>query len=166
MHFLFRYFDVVPALIVSDALPLPDPNSFAVVGWAVVVLWGLVKIADSLLNFYKRHIKQSIPSGDWVTTKQMEALKEEVRDQLTENRTYVHAAVHEVNTKLDGIRKDGDSGREGLHNRLGTIVELVHYMRGQNEGMLKACEVSANAAERAAKSAERIEDATRRGGSH
>ena len=108
------------------------------------------------MNFYKRHIKQSIPSGDWASQKDLEDLKTELHNQLKEARAYSHQEIHELKDAVHDSQVSGDAGREGLHSRLGTIVELVHYMRGQNEGMLKACEVSSQSAERAAARAEEV----------
>ena len=153
-------------LVAAEGMTLPDPKDFASVGWAIAVLFFLIKGADAVLNFYKRHIKQSIPSGDWASQKALDDLRVDVHNQIKESRTYMHEQLHELRNALHDIQTSGEVGREGLHNRLSTIVELVHYQRGQNEGLLKASEITASAADRAAKSAEaaaaRCDDLSRR----
>ena len=128
------------------------------IGATLLSLWGLVKIADGLLNFYKRHIKQSIPSGSWVSEDQFRDFKGDVDIRLKEAAAYHHEEIHKLNNLVNEIRVSGDNGREGLHNRMGTIIEVVAELRGETKGMVLAAKTSAEAAQLAGQAANRAAD--------
>lgn len=158
---------IPPALIMQTVGGgLPNPKSFESLGWLLLGLSALLFIANQALNFYKKHIKQTIPTGVWVTRQEMilaitevktsqAQTKVDLENQIKDVRAYCHDEVHSVKGELEGMSSRAEAGREGIQNRINALMELTHHMRGQMEGMLTASRATAEAAVRAAAAAER-----------
>lgn len=96
---------------------------------------------------------------EFATTAALHKLEADVQAQLKEFRSYLHEQQHEVRDQLHALRTSADAGREGLHGRINSLIELTAHMRGQMDTVLDHSRKVANAAERAAHAAEQASKA-------
>jgi len=73
-------------------------------------------------------------SDKYATVSALLKLETDTAAQLTEMRAYVHQTMHEIRNALTANAASADLAREGIHDRLNVIVEVLYRMRGQLDG--------------------------------
>lgn len=62
--------------------------------------------------------------------REIETLKTDLHNQITEMRAYVHEGIHGLRDDVQAMRSSSELQREGLHDRINTLVEVTYELRG------------------------------------
>ena len=73
-------------------------------------------------------------SDKYATVSALLKLETATAAQITEMRAYVHQTMHEIRNTLQAQSNEATAAREGIHDRLNVIVEVLYRMRGQLDG--------------------------------
>ena len=153
------------SLLLADApLGLPDPKNFASLGWLLVCAGALLVLFNQGSAAWK-NLRPRPERGGNVGRAELEAkladveskitaAKEDLRNQITEARTYAHGKMHDLQNEFSGFRGLSEARSEGVQNRINALMELVHHMRGQFDLVLAEQRASTAATQRAAVAAE------------
>ena len=143
---------------------LPDPKSYAAVGWIVLSLAALAVSFNQGFALWKNvrprperggnvgraELAEKIESVE----EKLNAAKKDLQNQITEARTYAHDKIHDLTGDFAGFRGLNEARSEGVQNRINALMELVHHMRGQFDHVLAEQRASTAATQRAAMAAE------------
>ena len=144
--------------------PLPDPKSFAAVGWLVLSLAALAVALNQGFALWK-NVRPRPERGGNVGRAELEekietveeklnAAKKDLQNQITEARTYAHDKIHDLTGDFAGFRGLNEARSEGVQNRINALMELVYHMRGQFDQVLAEQRASTAATQRAAMATE------------
>ncbi len=140
------------AMIPADAA-LPDPDSFASVGWLVLSLAALAVALNQGFSLWKNFRPRPERGGNVGRAEleeKIETVRKDLQNQLTEARTYAHDKIHDLTGELAGFRGMHEARSEGVQNRINALMELVYHMRGQFDQVLAEQRASTAATQRAA----------------
>ncbi len=132
---------------------LPDPKSFASVGWLVLSLAALAVALNQGFSLWKNLRPRPARGGDIgraEVEEKIENVRKDLQNQITEARTYAHDKVHDLTGELTGFRGMHEARSEGVQNRINALMELVYHMRGQFDQVLAEQRASTAATQRAA----------------
>jgi hypothetical protein len=107
----------------------------------IAALVGLLVGLKSLFHKPAPQQTQITPQPLIVELKKQFALREDVEarvtkletsfhNQLVEIRAYLHEGLHGLRNQLQQAQNTADTGREGIHARISTLVEVTYEMRG------------------------------------
>ena len=149
---------VVPLSLLAEgasngASLLPDPESFASVGWLVLSLAALAVALNQGFALWK-NVRPRPERGGSVgraeVEEKIEAIRKDLQNQITEARTYAHDKIHDLTGEFSGFRGLHEARSEGVQNRINALMELVYHMRGQFDQVLAEQRASTAATQRAA----------------
>lgn len=73
-------------------------------------------------------------SDKYATVAAVAKLEADLQAQMKEMRSYVHEMMHAIRNDISAIAAASDNARDGIHDRLNVIVEVLYRMRGQLDG--------------------------------
>lgn len=143
---------------------LPEPKSYAALGWIVLSLAALAVSLNQGFTLWK-NLRPRPERGGNVGRVELEekvegveeklnAAKKDLQNQITEARTYAHDKIHDLTGDFAGFRGLNEARSEGVQNRINALMELVYHMRGQFDHVLAEQRASTAATQRAATAAE------------
>ncbi len=151
MHPLFQL------LAEAAAGELPEPRSYAAVGWIVLSLAALAVSLNQGFTLWK-NMRPRPERGGNVGRAELEekvdAIRKDLQNQITEARTYAHDKIHDLTGDFAGFRGLHEARSEGVQNRINALMELVYHMRGQFDQVLAEQRASTAATQRAAQATE------------
>ena len=143
---------------------LPDPKSYAAVGWIVLSLAALAVSLNQGFALWKNVRPRPERGGNVgraelqekieTVEEKLNAAKKDLQNQITEARTYAHDKIHDLTGDFAGFRGLNEARSEGVQNRINALMELVYHMRGQFDQVLAEQRASTAATQRAAVAAE------------
>ena len=143
-----------------DAPLLPDPKSFAAVGWLVLSLAALAVALNQGFALWKNFRPRPERGGNVgraelaekieAVEEKLTAVHKDLQNQITEARTYAHDKIHDLTGEFSGFRGLNEARSEGVQNRINALMELVYHMRGQFDQVLAEQRASTAATQRAA----------------
>ena len=146
-------FLLAEAVAGHDAPALPDPKSFASVGWLVLALAALAVALNQGFSLWK-NVRPRPERGGNVgraeLEEKIETIRKDLQNQITEARTYAHDKIHDLTGEFSGFRGLNEARSEGVQNRINALMELVYHMRGQFDQVLAEQRASTAATQRAA----------------
>ncbi len=144
--------------------PLPDPKSFAAVGWLVLSLAALAVALNQGFSLWKNMRPKPERGGNVgraeldekivAAEEKLHAIQKDLQNQITEARTYAHDKIHDLTGDFAGFRGLHEARSEGVQNRINALMELVYHMRGQFDQVLAEQRASTAATQRAATATE------------
>ena len=158
---------LLPILLLAQASAtagLPDPKSYAAVGWIVLTLAALAVSFNQGFALWK-NLRPKPERGGNVGRAELDekiesveekvnVIKKDLQNQITEARTYAHDKIHDLTGEFSGFRGLNEARSEGVQNRINALMELVYHMRGQFDQVLAEQRASTAATQRAATAAE------------
>ena len=140
-------------LAVAAAGELPDPKSYAAVGWIVLSLAALAVSLNQGFALWKNMRPKAERGGNVGRAEleeKVETVRKDLQNQITEARTYAHDKIHDLTGDFAGFRGLHEARSEGVQNRINALMELVYHMRGQFDQVLAEQRASTAATQRAA----------------
>ncbi len=137
----------------NNAPLLPDPESFASVGWLVLAAAALAVALNqgfALWKNFRPRPERGGSVGRAEVEEKIEAIRKDLQNQITEARTYAHDKIHDLTGEFSGFRGLHEARSEGVQNRINALMELVYHMRGQFDQVLAEQRASTAATQRAA----------------
>jgi len=118
-------------MIIAETIQgLPDPNHFASVGWVVVILVAVVVGLNTVLDFYKNHMKEKpTPSMTYVAIPRFE----EVERHRKEDRDAIKKSLEEIKEDLKESKTYQEKARQKIHGRLNAHENALYFMAGQSD---------------------------------
>ena len=143
----------------AQAVPaeLPDPKSYAAVGWIVLTLAALAVSLNQGFALWKNMRPRPERGGNVGRAEleeKIETVRKDLQNQITEARTYAHDKIHDLTGDFAGFRGLNEARSEGVQNRINALMELVYHMRGQFDQVLAEQRASTAATQRAAAATE------------
>jgi hypothetical protein len=112
------------------ALPLPDPNHFASVGWVIVIFVAVLVGANQVLSFYKEHMtERPKPSDTYVTIPNFDKIEAERKA----DRTEIKAKLDQIASDLAESNKYQAKARQGIHRRINGMDSALSFIAGRFE---------------------------------
>lgn len=114
----------------THALPLPDPNHFASVGWVIVILVAVIVGANQVISFYKDHLSEKPkPSQTYVTIPNFEKIEEERKA----DRADIKKSLKEIQEDLAESNKYQAKARQKIHHRQNAMENALSFIAGRFE---------------------------------
>lgn len=115
---------------VTHALPLPDPNHFASVGWVIVIFVAVLVGANQVISFYKDHMaEQPRPADTYVTIPNFEKIETERK----EDREKIMKLLEAIKKDLEGSNKYQAKARQKIHHRQNSMENALSFIAGRFE---------------------------------
>lgn len=115
---------------VTHALPLPDPNHFASVGWVLVIITCIIVAIGQVLDVVNKYLReQPKPSDTYVTIPNFEKIEKERQA----DRKEIKDTLKEIKEDLAESNQYQARARQKIHHRQNSMENALSFIAGRFE---------------------------------